>query len=185
MMQRSQACVVHACAHSMENQKQLIKATIIGPEEAKIVRNGFCIAGAVMRSILSMYTQTHRAASTGESMLARHPAEMSRSQVIIGEAEVKAETSHLRVIRLGDGQRKYSCKSARTAIRSQKCSSSSKARMPDISDRLHHLLFGLVEKNQALCLIFHDIKTVTRFVSVLLFYLHVIMCVSTCECRRP
>lgn len=103
-----------------------------------------------MRSILSMYTQTHRAASTGESMLARHPAEMSRSQVIIGEAEVKAETSHLRVIRLGDGQRKYSWKSARTAIRSQKCSSSSKARMSDISDRLHSALWSCGKKSGSL-----------------------------------
>lgn len=146
MMQRSQACVVRACAHSMENQKQLIKATIIGPEEAKIVRNGFCMAGVVMRSVRSMNTQRHRAASTGESMLAWPPAKMSRSQVITGEAEVKAETSHLHVIRLGDGQRKYSWKSARTAIRSQKCSSSSKVRMPEFSDRLHHLLYGLGEK---------------------------------------
>lgn len=69
MMQRSQACVVRACTHSAESQKQLTKATIIGPGEAKIMRSSFCMTGAVMSSILSMNTQTHREASRGEHVL--------------------------------------------------------------------------------------------------------------------
>lgn len=94
LMQRGQVCGTCLFSQHWESERG-DKRPMLGPGEAKIVRNCFYRAGEVMHCILSMDTWTHRVASRGEGTLTWHPAKVNRNQVIIEEAEVKAETLHL------------------------------------------------------------------------------------------